>query len=112
MKTTGNAITGFKGAALIIIMILLSGTFTNGQSDNKTAHFANKGFNLSGVSVSSVSAVPDYGFTDIEFEETLELESWMSDFGCSSVQSFDETVSEPELKVEDWMTDSSKWNKL
>lgn len=110
MKTTGNAITGLKGAALIIVMVLLSGTFTNGQSDNKTVHSANTGFNLSGVSVSTVSAVPDYGFLETDFEEAVELESWMSDFGNASFQTFDETVTEPELKFEDWMTDPSKWN--
>ena len=46
----------------------------------------------------------------VESEETLALEPWMSNFNVELKTQNEDSVSEPEMKIEDWMLDASQWN--
>ena len=46
----------------------------------------------------------------VESEEKLALEPWMSNFNVELKAQKEDSVTEPELKIEDWMVDASQWN--
>ncbi len=46
----------------------------------------------------------------VESEEKLALEPWMSNFNVELKAQKEDSVTEPEMKIEDWMVDASQWN--
>ncbi len=98
-----------KAAALILTMMVLSSAFSFGQSKPASAPEAEYGFTLSGAIVSAVSSTLNYEWMNIVAEESLELETWMVDFGTTTEAFVEETEAEPQL--ERWMTEPSAWER-